>query len=226
MNDLDGARTPTPPRWADEALPGWFPARITPYGPGYIRYVTGKGMLQVGYEHRQYRWWLPAGPGRDGFATGRQAMRDADRLAEMLPPGMFAALDAGELLALYRELTQAHPRRGTDTSGTGEWEAKLASMRTEVPGQLEIAALDAAYTGPGPLRFALAAQMTSAGAVDQAMRASQDRHRELLEGAATGQAIRASCRPARPAGAAVIPGGAAAGPGGCEQRCRRERGTP
>ncbi len=105
----------------------------------------------------------------------------------MLPPGMFAALDAGELMALYRELTQAHPRR--DTSGTGEWEAKLAAVRTEVPGQMEIAALDAAYTGPGPLRFALAARMTSAGAVGQAMRASQDRHRELREGAATGQAI-------------------------------------
>ena len=83
MNDLDGARTPTPPSWADEALPGWFPARITPYGPGYSRYVPGKGVLRVGYEHRQYRWWLPAGTGRGGFATGRQAMRDADRLAEM-----------------------------------------------------------------------------------------------------------------------------------------------
>ena len=198
MNDLDGARPPTPPRWANEVLPGWFPARITPYGPGYSRYVPGKGILQVGYEHGQYRWWLPAGPGRDGFATGRQAMRDADRLAEMLPPGMFAALDAGELMALYRELTQAHPRRGTATSGTGEWEAKLTSMRTEVPGQLEIAALDAAYTGPGPLRFALAAQMTSAGAVGQSMRASQDRHREPREVAATDQAIRVSAASGRP----------------------------
>jgi len=83
-----------PPGWADDALPGWFPARITPYGPGYSRYVPGKGMLQVGYENRQYRWWLPAGPGRDGFATGRQAMRDADRLAGMDFPGGSAARSA------------------------------------------------------------------------------------------------------------------------------------
>ena len=93
---------PTPPRWADEAAPGWLPARITPYGPGYSRDVPGKGVLQVGYENRQYRWWLQIGPakampGRGGFARGREAMRDADRLAGMPAPGMAAAVTAGEL---------------------------------------------------------------------------------------------------------------------------------
>jgi hypothetical protein len=74
---------PVPPGWADEPEPGWSPARIPPYGPGYSRDVPGKGTLQVCHEHGQYRWSLQtdaaeATPGQDGFATGREAMRAAD----------------------------------------------------------------------------------------------------------------------------------------------------
>jgi hypothetical protein len=74
---------PTPPGWADEPEPGWSPTRITPYGPGYSRYVPGKGMLQVRYGNGQYRWSLQtdaaaAMTGQDGFARGREAMRAAD----------------------------------------------------------------------------------------------------------------------------------------------------
>ena len=185
--------TPAPPGWADEPLPGWFAARITPHGPGYSRYVPGEGMLQVGYENRQYCWWLQTGPdwarpGHGGFATGREAMRSADRHAGMLPPRMFGALNVDELMALYGELTQARPRRGA--SGTGEWEAELAWVRTEVFGQLMIAAADPAYTGPDPWGFAVAAEIASARAVEQTMRASQDRHRGPRGLPATGQAIR------------------------------------
>jgi hypothetical protein len=75
---------PTPPGWADEPEPGWSPARIAPYGPGYSRDVPGKGTLQVCYEKGQYRWWLQtdageAMPGQGGFARGREAMQAADR---------------------------------------------------------------------------------------------------------------------------------------------------
>ena len=76
--------SPTPPGWADEPEPGWSTARITPYGPGYSRYVPGKGTLHVCYEKGQYRWSLQtdaaeATTGQDGFARGREAMQAADR---------------------------------------------------------------------------------------------------------------------------------------------------
>jgi hypothetical protein len=201
---------PTPPGWADAALPGWFAARITSHGPGYNRYIPGKGMLQVGHENRQYRWWLQTGPdrarpGHGGFAIGRQAMRDADRHADLLPPGTFGALNADELMALYRELTQARPRQGTNE--TGEWAAELASVRTEVFGQLMIAAVDPAYAAPVPWGFAVAAEITSAGAVEQTMTASQDRHRELREVPPTDQAIRAAAPAPRTRPAGPVPGG-------------------
>lgn len=87
----------TPPGWADEAEPGWSPARIAPYGPGYSRCIPGMGMLLVCFENGQYRWWLQTGPaeampGQDGFARGRAAMLAADRLTGGPAPGMSAAL--------------------------------------------------------------------------------------------------------------------------------------
>ena len=80
----------TPPGWADEPEPGWSPARITPYGPGYSRCAPGKGMVQVYYENGQYRWRLHTGPaeampGQGGFARGRDAMRAADRAIRGAP---------------------------------------------------------------------------------------------------------------------------------------------
>ena len=202
----------TAPLHAGAAEPGWSAADTTSYGPGYCRYVPGKGMLKVGYDRHQYRWWLQTGPGkamdgRDGFTDPREAMQDADRLTAMLVPGMFDALTTDELMALYRELVQAYPH------------AELASVRDDVFGQMEIAALDRRYNGPDPLLFAQAAQLAFSGALAQAMRASMNRgswlaappgqqrgHRTAQPGAspgrrtgATGTGLRdGQARPGRP----------------------------
>ena len=179
--------------------PGWSPADVTPYGPGYCRYVPGKGLLKVGYESRQYRWWLQTGPakgipGRAGLAGPREAMRDADRLTGLRAAGMFEKLTVDELRALYRELVQAYPGYGPE----------LASVRDDVFGQLEIAALNPAYNGPDPVLFAQAVRLAFTGAVTQALRASPN---SPCRGALTGAALQAiEAGPSAGAGRLVPPG--------------------
>ena len=239
--------TPAPALLHGGTEPGWSPASVTPYGPGYCRYVPGQGMLKVGYESRQYRWWLLTGPakarpGRDGFADPREAMRDADRLTAMLAPGMFEALTIDELRALYRELVQAYPEYHSGTTNTGRWYEELASVRDDVFGQMEIAALDPAYrAGPAVVRPGRAAgvyRRTRAGAEGKPERSvppCRDRRGRAGDRSRPGRRCRApgAARPegagqggGTTAGAALQPGRGAPGdpgpPGGQYRRVPAE----
>jgi len=158
----------------------WFPAEVTPYGPGWRCYAPGKGLINVGYQGGGYRWWLQTGPargmeGRAGFADPHDAMQDAARVTDRLAPGMFAALTRDELFALYRELAQAYPQHPGGSRAGERWYTELSGVSGEVFRQMEIMALDPQYSGPQPLEFAQATRLAFTGAALQAMATSRNR---------------------------------------------------
>jgi hypothetical protein len=181
--------------------PGWARDEANPYGPCYRRYAPGQGVLRIvarsGYT---YAWYLSAASRSDslswpeeGFASPRDAMRDADRQVCQMPPRMFGRLTPGEAQALYRKLAAAHDW------GRDQGDPTLSEVREELYTQLKIQAAAPAYHGPAPHRFIWAAKEASRGACLQAAAASPNRASWL----ATPLRHRAV---AEPAGSAEFPG--------------------
>jgi hypothetical protein len=190
-----------------ELEPGWSRDEPLPWGECYQRYAPGKGMLRVvAREGGTYAWYAStkARPdalswAQEGFPGPRDAMRDADLGAPLLPARMFDALSTWEAQELYRRLARAK-----------DWETRtgyteLDEVRSELFTQMRIQAADPAYRGPDPRDFISSVKAASYGAYLQAMRVSPNRHswmrgavpaqqaaRQRQTAAGTGQARRRS----------------------------------
>ncbi len=170
--------TPAGARPACDLEPGWSRAEANGYGPCYRRHAPGKGVLRVVARGGPigYAWYLgtvtPAEAlscAREGFASPRDAMRDADRQVSRMPPRMFELLTPGEAQELCRTLARAHDW------GRDHGDQTLGDVRSEVFTQLRIQAADLSYSGPDPFKFIRAVHEASRGAALQAMAASPNR---------------------------------------------------
>jgi hypothetical protein len=158
---------------------GWSRDDPLPWGGCYQRYAPGKGMLRVvAREGGTYAWYASAkarpdavSRAQEGFPGAREAMRDADQRAPLLPARMFEALTAGEAQELYRRLARAD-----GAARQGQAPTYLDEVSSELFTHLRILAADPAYHGPEPYEFVHAVKTASYGAWLQAMRVSPNRH--------------------------------------------------
>jgi hypothetical protein len=166
--------TPARTAAAGDLEPGWSRDEANPYGPCYRRYAPGHGVLRIvacsGYS---YAWYLSTKSPSDslswpeeGFASPRDAMRDADHQVSHMPPRMFGRLTPGEAQALYRKLAAAYD------CGRSQGDPALGDVREELFTQLKIQAAGPSYHGPEPHKFIHAVKEASRGAALQAMAAS------------------------------------------------------